>query len=261
MRAFTTFIAVYCSLVSLVAGSTLQPQTEEAYARYVEEAEKGLMERAEGRASFSHLSESPARMARLRIGQTVTENLNEDDDTPKGIIHDWTGAIIVRDVSIDEIIDVLTDYDSHEDLFGEVIESRTISRSRDSIDLFLRFRKKQIVTVVTDTWHRAEIKRVSAAEAQILSRGTRIQEVKNHGEEDEIRLPEGQDRGFLWRMNTYWSLEKISEGVLVECRTIVLSRDVPFIFAFIVKPIIRNLPGETMTSLLETLKKHLEESI
>ncbi len=37
--------------------------------------------------------------------------------------------------------------------------------------------------------------------------------------------PEGKDRGFLWRLNSYWRYQQVDGGVLVECESLTLSRE------------------------------------
>lgn len=250
---------VLVAISGTISASTLQIETKKAYASHVEDVERELSQRAEGKIEFSRLSEFPANIARMRAGQTVIENLNQDSDTPKGIIHDWIGGTIIEGVPMKDVIKLLTDYNRHQEIFAEVIDSKILEQSNNSLEVFLRFKKEEILTVVVDTYHQVEIKKISPGKVQILSRSTKIQEIKNFGEKDEIALPEGEDRGFLWRMNTYWTLEEKDEGILVECRNISLTRDIPFIFAFIVKPLVGKIPRETLASLLRALKENLEK--
>ena len=64
-------------------------------------------------------------------------------------------------------------------------------------------------------------------------------------------MPDGQGHGFLWRLNAYWRLEQQPDGVFAECHTLSLSRDVPSGLGWIIRPIIRDLPRQ---SLIDTLK-------
>ena len=43
-------------------------------------------------------------------------------------------------------------------------------------------------------------------------------------------------------MNSYWSLEERDNGVMVECRSITLTRDIPSGLGFIIGPIINRMP-------------------
>lgn len=234
--------------------SSLQPHTEKEFSRYVEKVEKSLVSRGSGELRFLQSTEIPGGLARLKDGSELIRNLNEDDDTPDGIIHDWLGARLLKGVSVGEVVELLCDYDAHSRIFPNVVKSKLVSRSGDSLESYLRFRKKKILTVFSDTSHKVEILRRSPDKVQIFSRSTRIQEVQNHGEPDETLLPEGEDSGFLWRMNTYWSIAQAGDGTIVECRSITLSRDVPFGLNLIINPIIKNMPREQLQSMLETLE-------
>jgi hypothetical protein len=42
----------------------------------------------------------------------------------------------------------------------------------------------------------------------------------------ERELPVGKDRGLLWRLYGYWLYEERDGGVIVECESVTLTRDV-----------------------------------
>jgi len=65
----------------------------------------------------------------------------------------------------------------------------------------------------------------------------------------------GSDHGFLWRLYADWFLEGSSEGVYVECRVISLTRDIPHGLGWIISPIIRDLPRESLTATLEFTRR------
>ena len=62
----------------------------------------------------------------------------------------------------------------------------------------------------------------------------------------ERELPAGTGHGFLWRLNAYWLIEPRPNGVYLECRTISLSRDIPFGLGWAVGPFVRTLPTESL---------------
>ncbi len=241
-------------------GITLEQKTKEFYAGYIEDVEQELLRRADGTMPFCRVYDHAADQVRVSADQIVIRNLNEKDKTPGGITHDWIGTRMIPGANLEEVIDILIDYDSHEDIFGEVVESGIVEKSDDSMHVFLRFKKKKILTVVSDTHHKVQLNLVSPRKAQIFSRSTRINEVLNYGKNNEKILPEGEDRGFLWRMNTYWSLDEIEEGVIIECRSITLSREAPLGLNLIINPIINSMPRESLESLLNTLGKHLSSN-
>src|SRR5271163_3848194 len=86
------------------------------------------------------------------------------------------------------------------------------------------------------------------------SHTTRIQEVENAGKSDERLDPEGHDRGFLWKMNTYWRFEEKDGGTYVECRSISLTRDIPAGLGWLIGPYVTSVPRESLTFTLATTR-------
>ena len=64
-------------------------------------------------------------------------------------------------------------------------------------------------------------------------------------------LPPDTGYGFLWRLYSYWRFQERDDGVYIECRAISLTRDIPLGLGWVIEPIIRKLPKE---SLINTLK-------
>jgi hypothetical protein len=70
-------------------------------------------------------------------------------------------------------------------------------------------------------------------------------------------LPPGQGHGFLWRLYSYWRFEERDGGVYVECEAISLTRSVPAGLGWIIEPIIRNLPRESLANTLRATRDAL----
>jgi len=66
--------------------------------------------------------------------------------------------------------------------------------------------------------------------------------------------PEGHDRGFLWRMNTYWRFEQKDGGTYVESQSISLTRDIPTGVGWLVGPMVNSIPRESLTFTLATTR-------
>ncbi|MGA3236752.1 MAG: hypothetical protein ABSG03_10645 [Bryobacteraceae bacterium] len=79
----------------------------------------------------------------------------------------------------------------------------------------------------------------------------------NAGEPDEREMQPGQDHGFLWRLNSCWRFEERDGGVYVECDAISLTRSVPVGLGWLVNPIVRTLPRESLETSLRTLRQAL----
>ncbi len=131
----------------------------------------------------------------------------------------------------------------------------TLARNGDRLTAYLRLLKKNVLTVVLNTEHEVQIGETGAGRAYIRSRSTRITEVRNAGEPDEIQLPSEEDSGLLWRLNAYWRLEETNRGLYVELSTISLSRDIPMGLAWLMKPFIREVPRESLRSTLAATRR------
>jgi hypothetical protein len=163
-------------------------------------------------------------------------------EVPKGRVHHWLGSALVWGATLDEVLAWAQDYDRHQEVFDDVEESRLISRDGDRFEIALRLKRTKGVTVRYDTEHVVSYRRIAASRAFSESRSTRIAQL-------------GGDSGFLWRLNTYWRFEEIEAGVVIECETVSLSRDIPLGFRWLVAPFLRSVPRESLKSALSGMRR------
>ena len=127
---------------------------------------------------------------------------------------------------------VLQDYESYKILYKpDVIGSRQIAHQGDEYEVFLRLYKKQMLTVVLNSNYHVRYDTPDPHRMYVVSRSTRIAEVKDPDHPDAVNQPVGDDTGFLWRLNSYWRFEEADGGVYAERQAISLSRDVPALLA------------------------------
>jgi hypothetical protein len=224
------------------------------YQTYVREAEARMQQEIQS-PTYLWAARSPARWERVRSGEAVVEpwNAQGDSDIGDALIHDWIGAFFIPGVKLTQVAAFLQNYAVHKNFYPpEVIDSRLLEHNGNGYRLHYRLVKKKILTVVLDTEHTANYYPISATRMVTSSYTTRIAEVKDAGKPEERELPPGKDHGFLWRLNTYWPLEEKDGGVYLECRSISLSRSVPYGLGWLINPIIRSLPSESLAHLLTT---------
>ena len=166
--------------------------------------------------------------------------------------------MFVKGATGDDVIALLTDYDRHQELYPEVISGKVLHRDGSKIRSSLRLLKEKVFTVVLDTEHDVEIVKGRDRRWQLRSKSARIQEIRDAGTPKETMLPVGQDSGFLWRINAYWSIQEGDGGVYVECRSVTLTRGVPLGLGWIVKPFTLSLPRDSLVSTLEATKRALQ---
>ncbi len=86
------------------------------------------------------------------------------------------------------------------------------------------------------------------------SYSTRIAELENPDRSDEREKPIGKDRGFLWRLNSYWRFQEKDGGVYVQLESVALSRSVPALLAWVVNPLLKSIPREYLSRLLTSTR-------
>jgi hypothetical protein len=203
---------------------------------------------------------SAQEIAKLRNGATIVELCSgkRPIQVPDGLIHDWSGLICVFGATIQKTLALLQDYDNHQNVYQpEVIGSRLIARQGDDFQIFLRLRKKKIVTVILDTDHHVHYFPVNATRWACYSRTTRISEVEDAGKPTETVRPPDTGYGFLWRLNSYWRFEEAEDCTYIECRAISLTRDVPGALAWVIQPMVLKLPRDSLKATLEATRRGL----
>jgi hypothetical protein len=226
----------------------LKPATVAAFDRYIQQTEQRL----NNRKSFLWADESPDRARRVRGGQVVVESTGAKpviaiDD---GLIHDWVGAVFVRGVNLAATLNHVEDYDHARTRHREVMDSHIISHHGNDFLVYMRLVKKKVITVVLDSEHEIHYFPIDATHCRSQSKTVKIAEVDNPGKRDEHEMPPGTGHGFLWKLNTYWRFQERDGGTWIECQAISLTRDIPTGLGWLIEPIIRSLPQESLENTL-----------
>ena len=232
----------------------LSPETAAAFDSYVKDAELVLKKRLDGELPFLWMDEDPERRPKVRDGRILIENLSTKSEIKGGLLHVWLGAAFFPDATGPQILGVLQDYDRHQDWYPEVVKSKLLGRDGEILRGYQRLLKKKVLTAVLNTEHEARYRQLSEHRWAGSSVSTKIAEVENAGQPGEKELPVGDDSGFLWRLNVYWSIEEAEGGVFVECLAISLSRRIPFGLGWLIKPFVTSLPRESLEGTLQATR-------
>ena len=226
----------------------LKPATVAAFDRYVRQAE----ERLNARRSFLWAGESPDRSRRVRKGEVVVEPAGAKAivEVPDGLIHDWVGAVFVPGVSLAAVLEHVQDYDHARTVHRDVMHSHIIAHNGNDFLVYMRLIKKKAITVVLDTEHDIHYVPIDATHCRSQSRTIKIAEVENPGKRGEQEMPPGMGHGFLWKLDTYWRFQQRDGGTWIECEAISLTRDIPTGLGWLIEPIIRSLPEESLENTL-----------
>lgn len=249
------------------AAAELQPRTVAAWNRYVEATERRIAAELEDPGRFlaqdfrADAAEARREVlaGRVRIDKLETRAADgERIRIPKGAVHHWLGSALVPGVTLEELLHALIHAVEPRELQDDVIESRVLARpGEDRLEVFLKLRREQMVTVHYNTEHAVAYVRHRPGAASSRSVATRIAELQDAGSEDEREKPVGRDRGFLWRLNSYWRYRQVAEGVIVECESVSLSRGVPRLLRWMASPLINRAARDILSRTLESMAEVL----
>jgi hypothetical protein len=230
-------------------------ETLAGWERVVSLTESRIEEELSSRAGFLVIDFLPAGERRdairaIEAGEVFTTRLPIGVDVPHGMAHHWLGAVFVPGADVEEIVRWLQEYDQHHRRFDEVEDSRLLARNGDTFEIFLRLRRKKIVTVHYATEHQVVYRRHGPGRFSSASRAHRIAELDGAGTPDEREKAPSEERGFLWRLHSYWRFQQVPGGVIVECESLSLSRGVPAAVRWVVAPFLNSVPRESMEATL-----------
>jgi hypothetical protein len=252
-----------------ILSADLTPQTVEGFNRYVAATESRIDAELKRPQAFLYLEglREPQRgqaLALLKRGEIYMERLQTRDasgkdlKTPDGLIHHWLGAVFVPCVNLQQTLDLVQDYDRHQDIYKpEVIRSKLVSHNGNDFKIIYRLRKHKVITVTLNTDHDVHYFLVSGQRCYSRSYTRRIQEVADADTPREREKPVGHDGGFLWRLYSYWRFEEKDGGVYIECESISLTRDIPWIVSPIVKPFVTDIPKESLQMTMGSTRRAL----
>ncbi|HXG56665.1 MAG TPA: hypothetical protein VNJ03_14910 [Vicinamibacterales bacterium] len=174
---------------------------------------------------------------------------------PDATIHHWVGAIYIPNATVAAVVTRMQEHAGRESEFYEEVKvSKLLQRDGNRLKVFLRLQRDAgVVKAEYNTEHAVEYRTLGDARASSRSVSTKIAELDEH----ERERPQGQDRGFLWRLNAYWRFEQAGTGVLIECESVSLSRGVPWLVRPVASPIVNRIARESLERTLRSLRAFL----
>jgi hypothetical protein len=118
-------------------------------------------------------------------------------------------------------------------------------------------KRTKVITVVLDGVYDVATRTMSANSGASSSRSKHIWEVEAAGSANERRMKEGDDDGFLWRLNSYWSFQEVPGGLLIECEAVSLTRDIPGGLRWLAGPVVEEMPRESLEFTLQATRNGL----
>lgn len=266
------FRAAVVVCVAAVAGNayasdeaTLQAKTTQEFNKYVAAVEARSINGIKSDAPFLDIERKPpAERARIMAMLSRGEVFVERGDAPReggvelsvggGSINHWRGTVLVPHVTLDALLKVLQEPQTDKHKQEDVLSSRVVNRDGDTQKVYLRLKRTKFVTVIYDTEYDVQYKRVGTDRAYSNSVSTKVVEIENAGTPKERALPEGNDHGYMWRLNSYWRYKQVGDGVVVQIESLTLSRDLPAIIGPLIRPIVTGIAKETMARSLASVR-------
>jgi putative flippase GtrA len=254
---FATVAAALLTTSGVADAAVLDARTLAGWQEYVKATEGRI---AQEESNLPVRAPTADEWRRLRSGALLLSSRQtrrpdgKPVEVPDGAVHHWVGRVLLPGANLDELVAELQAPTSRRWLPSEVRSIRVVGDGAGGLRVFMRLERDGIVDVTYDIEHAVRYSRHAAGHVTSRSASRRIVELGDPGTAAERRLPEGDDSGFLWRLNAYWRYVPIDGGVLVECESLALSRSVPSLLRPIAAPIIDKVSRESLQNTLVALR-------
>jgi putative flippase GtrA len=189
-----------------------------------------------------HVAATEASLREHDADPPLSEPIGRTIRVPDGTIHEWRGSIVVPGITVAELVHAL-ESPGLPPPAEDILDARVLGRSDNGLRLYLKLTRTAIITVVYDTEHEIAFVRRGPGFATSRSVSTSIRETG------------GSDRGFLWRLNSYWRYRQRGDAVVVDVLSLSLSRDVPVLARPIAAPLIDRVARESMQRTLDAVER------
>lgn len=253
--------AMFLLVAANGAAARLSPPAERAYEMYVANVEARLARQHAKPETYLTVLSADAGDANTLAGDIRVEPLNGGTwQVPGALVHHWRGTAFVPNATPAEMAAVLRDFGRFPRHYApQVVSARALTDDGQTATLAVRFKEQRVLTIVLDGEYKVETRLSGGDQGYSISRSLHFWQIDNPGTAQERRRPEGQDDGFLWRLNTYWSFIRIHGGLQMECEAVSLTRDVPLGLGWLITPIIGDFPREALEFTLRATRNALTE--
>ena len=263
--------AVWILQAQSLTAVTLESRTLRAWSAYVEATERRIAREIESGSRFLALDFQPFSLADRELRTIASGGIpvarmatfdprGREFTVDGGAIHHWRGCVLVPGANLEEVLSRIANPGPPDELQEDVLDSAVLGRGPDWLKIYLKLQRSKIVTVVYNTEHLVSYRRHKEGRASSRSEALKIAELEFPNSAREKEKPQGSDHGFLWRLNSYWRYQQVDGGVLVECESLSLSRSVPVLLEFLIRPIINRTARQSMQRTLAELRDRLIRS-
>jgi hypothetical protein len=265
------FFAKWLAPFEALNAAVLKPTTIEAFERYVKLTETRMEGELTNGNSFLWVDSQPEVQRRdlytqLKQGQILIQEMKTLEDgrpfsVPDGLIHDWAGVVFIPGATFRQAEELVTGYDNYQNVYKlDIDRSKLLRRDGNVAKIYLRLRKKKVIMVVLNTEHSVQYFSIDSRRAHSRSYSTRIAEVEDPFGPHSREKPVGNDRGVLWRLNSYWRILETDNGTYLQIESISLSRDLPPVANWLIGSFIKSVHKEILYDMLRATRESLTQS-
>jgi hypothetical protein len=198
---------------------------------------------------------APQTEARLRRGELIVDKLTPP--TPPvsvgALLHHWRGTAFVPGATAADFLRVTQNFSAYPKYFApQILQAKVLAQQSDRLQASMRVRQHHLVTVVFDITADIAYGRLDPQHQYSFARSTRISEIDAPGTAREHALSSGEDHGYLWRLNTYWSFEERDGGLYMQIESVSLTRSVPPGLGWLIGPFVESVPRDSLEFTLRS---------
>jgi hypothetical protein len=253
--------SVVCGLLIMMANSGIgsaqpAPSAIAAFNSYIGGVESRLAQQHRSQDAFlASTALTPQSDARLHRGEFIFEQITPSagEMVSGAMFHHWRATAFVPGATSADLAKLLKNFNDYPKIFSpQVLQTRVISQHDDRLQVTMRARQKHVISVVMDTNYEVVFGRLDSKHQYSSSRSMHISEIDSPGTPSERELGPGEEHGFLWRQNTYWSYEERNGGLYMQMESISLSRSIPSGLGWVVRPFVESVPRESLEFTLRS---------
>ncbi|MGH9599672.1 MAG: hypothetical protein ACRD27_07385, partial [Terracidiphilus sp.] len=213
----------------------------------------------EGRLARQHRSPygflAPVDWVRLRRGEPIVEQLTPSAGAalPGALLHDWRGTAFVPGATAADFERLMQNFAAYPQRFApEVVAAKVLAHAGGRYRVLMRVRQHHVITVTLNTTYDVTFARLDAKHGYSISRSTKIAEIASPGTSSERALSPGEEHGFLWRLNTYWSYEEHDGGLYMQIESVSLTRSIPVGLGWAIGSFVESVPRDSLEFTLRS---------
>ena len=256
LAAFAIYPLTVFVAAPLLLSAEPTPQATAAFDSYTSAVESRIARQHQSLNGFLATSAvSLQDQTRLRNGELIVERLTPSAGAflPGGLLHHWRGSAFVKDASVSDFEDLIKSFNDYPHRFyPQVLQARLLAQNGNRLQAVMRVRQRHIIPVVLDTTYDINLSRVDSEHGYTISRSAQISEIASHGTNSERALKPGEEHGFLWKLNTYWSYEERDGGLYLQIESISLTRSIPRGLGWAIRPLAESVPRESLEFTLRS---------